>query len=415
MSAATLEDVDLTRDPILQQFLQAHHHRRARRVEHVHVEAEARFQIGQAVERFLQQLRIDIAAARDEHDADLLVAFVAHILEDRDLLVRDDLRDLFDQLALGHLVGDFADDELPLAAAQPLDTRLAVRRIRSLCGMEARADAEAAAPGLIGCADGFRAVHDQAARGEVRALHQLHQLAMFDRRILDHSERRVDHFRDVVAGDVRRHAHRDPAGPVGEQVGEQAGEDDRLFFLVVVGRHEIDRALVQPRHQGHRGPGQARFGVAGGSGIIAVDIAEVALPLNQRVAQRKGLREADHRIVHGGIAMRVVLAQHLTHHAGGFLVRRVGPKPQLAHRPQQAAVDRFQPVAKIGQRTCGDRGQGIDEIPLGQRGLERRIDNCSGGIGLRGALIFGSHRLALPPARLGQKRGTQSFPRPFSP
>ena len=280
--------------------------------------------------------------------------------------------------------------------------------------MEARADAEAAAPGFVGVGNRLRAVDDQPAGGEVRPLHQLHQLGMFDRRVLDHRQRRVDHFGYVVAGDVGRHAHRDPAGPVGEQVGEQAGEDDRLFFLVVVGRHEIDRAFVEPRHQGHRGPGQPRFGVAGGGGVIAVDIAEVPLSLDQRISQRKWLREADHRVVDGGIAMRVVLAQHLTDAAGGFLVRSVGPKAQLAHRPQQAAVNRLQPVAKIGQRTCGDRGQGIDEIALGQRGLERRIDNCSGGIGLRGALIFGSHRLALPPARLGQKRGTQSFPRPFS-
>ena len=414
MAGAALENVDLARDPVLQQLLEAHHHRRARRIEHVHVEAEARFQIGQAVERFFEQLRIDIAAARDQHDADLLVAFVAHVLEDGHLLVRDDLRDLLDQLALGHLIRDFADDQLPLPAAQTLYPRVAVCRALGLGGMEAPADAEGAATGLISRTDGFGAVHDQPAGGEVRPLHDLHQPRMLDRRVLDHFQRRFDHLVDIVRRDIGRHAHRDPAGPVGEQVGEQAGEDDRLFFLVVVGRHEIDRALVQPCHQADRGLGQARFGVAGGGGVIAVDIAEVPLPLDQRVAQREGLRETDHRVVDRSVAMRVVLAQHLADHAGGLLVSAVGREAQLAHRPQQAAVDRLQPVAQIGQRARGNRGQRVDKIPLGQRGLERRVDDCSGGIGLRGALIFGSHRLALPPARLGQKRGTQSFPRPFS-
>ena len=107
--AAPLQDVDLAADPVGQQFLQPHHHRRAAGVEHVEIEPEPRFHIGQLVEAFLEQVGIDIAAARDQHDADLLVAFIAHILEDRQLAIADRGGDLLDQLALGHLVGDFAD------------------------------------------------------------------------------------------------------------------------------------------------------------------------------------------------------------------------------------------------------------------------------------------------------------------
>jgi len=44
---APLENVDLARDPVRQQLPQAHHHRGAGRVEHVEVEREARFEIGQ--------------------------------------------------------------------------------------------------------------------------------------------------------------------------------------------------------------------------------------------------------------------------------------------------------------------------------------------------------------------------------
>src|SRR3546814_1967948 len=71
---------------------------------------------------FLQHLGVDIAALGFEDDAQILGAFVADILEDRELLVGDQLRDLLDQLALGDPIGDFADDELPGAARQFLDS-----------------------------------------------------------------------------------------------------------------------------------------------------------------------------------------------------------------------------------------------------------------------------------------------------
>src|SRR3546814_11483227 len=45
--------------------------------------------------------RSDIAALGHQHDAQILGALVAHILQDRQLLVGDQLRDRLDQLALG--------------------------------------------------------------------------------------------------------------------------------------------------------------------------------------------------------------------------------------------------------------------------------------------------------------------------
>ncbi len=126
VAAPALEDVDLVQQPVLEQFLEPHDHRRARGVEHVEVEPEAHFEVGQLVERFLEQLGIDVAALGHEHDAHLLVAFVAHVLEDRHLAVGDHLGDLLDQLALGDLVRDLRDDQLVLPAAEPLDARLAI-------------------------------------------------------------------------------------------------------------------------------------------------------------------------------------------------------------------------------------------------------------------------------------------------
>ncbi len=372
---APLEDVDLARHPVRQQFLQPHHHRRARGVEHVEVEREAGLEVGQLVERFLEQLGVDIATLGNQHDADLLVALVAHILEDGQLAVGDQLGDLLDQLALGHLVGDFGNHQLILPAAQPLYPGVAVGLVLRLGGMEAPAHAEAAAPALVSGGDRRRAVHHQPAGGEIGSLEQLHQPRMLDMRIIDQLQRGVDHLGGIVAGDAGRHADRNPAGAIGQQVGEQTGEERGLLLLIVVGRDEIDRAFVQPFHQLHRRLGQAAFGVAFGGGVIAVDIAEVPLPLDQRVAQREWLGEADQRIVEGKVSVRVELAHHVADHAAALFERAVGRKSQLPHAPQDPAVNRLQSVAQIRQRARRDRGHGIDQVPLLQRAVERGVDD----------------------------------------
>ncbi len=150
-------------------------------------------------------------------------------------------------------------------------------------------------------------------------MEQLHQLAVFGVGIVDQQQRRVDHFGDVVAGDGGRHADGDAHRAVGQQVGEQAGEDLRLLVLAIVGRVVIDRAFVEPGHQLDRGLGQPGFGVAVGGGVIAVDIAEIALALDQRIAQREILREPDHGVVDRLVAMRMILADDIADDAGALL------------------------------------------------------------------------------------------------
>ena len=61
--------------------------------------------------------------------------------------------------------------------------------------------------------------------------------------------------------------------------------------------------------------------------------------------------------------------------AGAFLVAGRGIEPQQPHRPEQPAVDRLQAVAQVGQRTGGDRREGVNEVTLGQGIVERRVDD----------------------------------------
>ncbi len=97
-------------------------------------------------------------------------------------------------------------------------------------------------------------------------------------------------------GDARR--------AVDEQVGNARRQDHRLLERLVVVRNEVDRLFVEVRQQL---PGDARhadFGVPHGSRRIAVDGAEVALAVDERVAHGEILRHAHDRVVHRDVAVR---------------------------------------------------------------------------------------------------------------
>jgi hypothetical protein len=127
--------------------------------------------------------------------------------------------------------------------------------------------------------------------------------------------------------------------------------------------------------------GHARLGVAHGGGVIAVDIAEIALPVDQRIAHREILAEADQRVVDRLVAVRVELTHHVTDDAGAFLVGVLRIELEQAHRVQDAAMHRLQAVARIGQRAMHDGRQRIGQIALLERGLQvDRFDILAGAV-----------------------------------
>ena len=191
--------------------------------------------------------------------------------------------------------------------------------------------------------------------------------------MLDQVERGVAELGGVVRRDRGRHADGDAGGAVGEQVGEGAGQDDRLVVLVVVGGAEIDGVLVDPLQQERGDLGQARLGVAVGGGVVAVDRAEIALAVDQLIALREILGEAHHGVVDRLVAVGVELADHLADDGGAFLVGVGGIELEQPHRMQDAPLHRLQPVARVGQRAVHDRRQGIGEVALLQRRLQADV------------------------------------------
>ena len=199
--------------------------------------------------------------------------------------------------------------------------------------IDLRAQPEGAAAADIGAKDRLAVVDQDPAGREVWALDRLHQLAVVDPLALDQPDRGLDQLADIVRRDRGRHPDRDPARAIGQQVREQAGENLGLFLLAIVGRAEIDRALVEPGHQLHRHRRQPGLGIAVGGGVIAIDVAEIALAVDQRVAEREILGEADHRIVDRLVAMGVVFADHVADDARRFLVGPGGVEPKQPHAP----------------------------------------------------------------------------------
>ena len=356
-----------------QAFPERHDARPPVGVQHVQVEAEADFQFRLPEGLLHHRGRVDAAVARHQQDAHILGGFVDHLLDRRQLAGLDGGVEPFQQPRLLHLVGNLGDDGAPVAAFE-------------LFHLPARAHPQAAAPGAVGLRDGGGVLGQAAAGREVRPRHMLGDLLVLRGRPADQVEQGGGELADIVRRDVGRHADRDALRAIGQQVGEGRRQHFRLAALAVIGLAEIDGVLVDALQQRLGHGRQAGFGVAHGGGVIAVDIAEIAVALDQRVADGEFLREAHHRVVDRGVAMGVVFAHDVADDARAFLEAGGGVEPQLAHGVDEAAVDRLQPVAHIRERARGNRRERIGKIPLAQRRAEGYGLNDSGSLIGHGAL-----------------------------
>ena len=341
------DDLPLVLEVVVEQVAQAERLRHAVD-ERDRVVAERRLQRRVLVELVQRDLRDRVALQVHLDPHPRLVGEVLEVgdLGDRPFL--DEVGDLLDHAfvaALANAVGQLVDHDRRASAAQLLDVR-------------ACAHDDAAATRAIRLADPV-APDDDPRRREVRALDVLHQALDVDGRLVDQRHERVDRLAEVVRRDVRRHADRDPRRAVDEQVREARGQDDGLAARLVVVRLEVDGVRVDVAQQLGRDPTEAALRVAHRRGRVAVDVPEVALPVDERVAHRERLREPDERVVDRGVAVRVVRAHHLADDARGLLVRPVRLHPGLVHAVEHAPVHRLEPVAHVGQRARDDHAHRV--------------------------------------------------------
>ena len=244
---------------------------------------------------------------------------VGEILDRRNALQASRIRvflDLLDDLFGAHHVGQLRHDNAHLAGGHALD-------------LDLRARLERASTRLVGLLDALEA-DDDAALGQVGTGDVAHEVGDGRRWVIQQVNGTSDRLRQVVRGDIRRHAHGNARGAVDQELGEGRRQDVRLHELVVVVGDEIDRVLIQARHQVQRGGRHARLGVTRG-GRAVVERAEVTVPIDQRHTQVEGLREAHQGLVNRGIAVRVELTHDLADDALGLHVPLVGAQPHLVH------------------------------------------------------------------------------------
>jgi KaiC/GvpD/RAD55 family RecA-like ATPase len=315
-----------------------------------HVHAEGVLHLRLFVQIVQHHFRHFAALQLDHHAHAGLVRLVANLADAFDAFLAHQLADLDAQVRLVHLIRQFVDDD-----------RLTADRFLDVLEMHLGAHHHAATTGAIAFLDAGRAV-DDAGGGEIGRGHDFDQVFDADHRIAQHRQTGIDDFVQVVRRDVGRHADRDAGRTVDQQIRELGRQDQRLVLGTVVVGTEVDGFLVDVGKQLVRDLGHADFGVTHRRRVVAVDRTEVALTIDQRIAQRKVLRHANDGVVHRGIAVRVVFTDDVADHARRFLVGLVPVVVQLVHREQHAAMHRLQTIPHIRQRPPDDHAHRVIEV-----------------------------------------------------
>ena len=227
--------------------------------------------------------------------------------------------------------------------------------------VNARTHHDPAAARLVGLTDTRRA-HDDSTGREVGALDVPHQVRGARVRVVDQLDHGVDRLAEVVRRDIRGHADGNAAGTVDQQVRVPGRQHDRLAPALVVVRHEVDGLGVDVAQHLDRQRRQPALGVAHGGRRIPVLVAEVPLAVDKRVAKREPLRHPHQRVVGGGVAVGVVLAEHVADDSRALGIRTARLQAALAHREQHTTVHRLESVANVGQRAAHDHAHRVVEI-----------------------------------------------------
>jgi len=154
------------------------------------------------------------------------------------------------------------------------------------------------------------------------------------------------------------------------EVRQRRWKDDRLFERFVEVGLEVDGVPADIGQHLLGQEGEPRLGVSHRGRAVAVDRAEVALPVDELVAHVEILRHANERVVNGRVAVRVVFTHRVADDAGALAVRAPRADTQLAHRKQDAPVDGLEAVAHIGQRARNDDAHRVVDERLSHLGLD---------------------------------------------
>ena len=317
--------------------LEQRHHPRDAVCERDGVVAERRLERRVLEELVQGHLRDRVALQLDLDPHARPVRVVGKIRDLGDHLVVDEVGDLLDHAGVAALldpIREFGDDDRALPAAQLLDVGTSPHH-------------NAAAAGSVGVSDS-RTADDDRSRREVRAFEVLHQILDVGVGLIDQLDHGIDRLTEMVRRHVRRHSDGNPGRAVDQQVREPRRHRERLLARLVVVRPEVDRVHVDVAQHLGREARETAFGVPHGGWWIVIQRAEVALSVDERIAQRKRLGHPHERVVDRLVAVRVVAAHHIANDRGGLLVGPVRLHAGVVHTPEDAAMDGLESIPHVG-------------------------------------------------------------------
>ena len=189
-------------------------------------------------------------------------------------------------------------------------------------------------------ADAARAV-DNAVGGEIGTL-DIHQ-NLVERAIgvIHTVDRTVNDLTEIVRGNIGRHTDGDTDRAVDKHVREARGKHRGLVARVVeVAGHRNDlffnvgeHIIGDLRH--------SRLGITVSGGTVTVDVTEVTVTLDQGITQGEGLRHSYHRLINGGVAVRMVATKHVTDRRCRLTEGLVIGEVILVHSVENTALTRL--------------------------------------------------------------------------
>ncbi len=293
-------------------------------------------------------LRLGASLQLDHDPHAIAIALVTHIRNLVNDLFVHQLRDALDQRVLVDLVRNLGNDNCFAST-------------RNLLGRRTRPHQEASPPRAIGLRN-IRAPIQEAARRKIRTLHMLQHFFQTSQRIVDQRDRRIDHFRQIMRRNIRRHSNRNPIRPIHNQVWNTRRKSRRLKRGLVVIRHKIDRIHVDVSQHLAGYLHHAAFGIPHCRRRIAIDRTKIALPINHRITQTERLRQPHHGVVNRRVAMRMKHTHRLPHDLGALGVLLVELQPHLVHRVQHASMHRLEAIANIRQCAANNHRHRVVEI-----------------------------------------------------
>ena len=124
------------------------------------------------------------------------------------------------------------------------------------------------------------------------------------------------------------------------------------------------------------------------------------MAIDQGIAHGEVLGQSDQSIVHAGVAVGVIPAQHVAHAGGGLLEGLVHRQAILVHGVEDPAVDGLQTVPHIRQGPAHDDAHSVLDIGSLHLGDQRRVHDLLIGIPDLLGIVLGlfAHTFTIPPS-----------------